>query len=333
MKKIRLLVTSLFVVIALTSCSVVSTGSDSEKLVLTLGHSYGTDSLPNRAAELYSKKVKESTEGKVEIRVFPSSQLGSWEEMQEGLELETMDALIESVGTLERYTPLASIEGVPFLYSDTDHLFRVWDSDLGQDILDRLEKETGFKLLGRMYFGQRILNTSRPIKNLEDLKGLKLRVPPQKTYIDTWKALGASPTPMSLDETFSAIEQGVVEGQENPVDVARFDSFYEVAPNITRTNHLMGNMHFQFWSHKFNSYPPDVQKVLKEKADEVSVWYRETALKEEQENEEFLRKHGTKFYDVDRDQWKKRVSTIYQHLDPQVAAWVKQIQRMDKRNG
>ncbi len=295
---------------------------------MRLGHAYGIDSLPNRAAEMFAERVNELTDGQVTVDVYPTSQLGSWEEMQEGLEIGTVDVLIESVGTLERYSSLASIEGVPFLYEDTDHLFEAWDGELGTEILDTLESETGFKLIGSMYFGQRILNTSRPIETLDDLTGLKLRVPPQETYIATWSALGASPTPMSLNEAFSAIEQGVVEGQENPVDVARFDSFYEVAPFITNTGHLMGNMHFQLWGEKFDSFSPEVQQAILTASDEVSVWYRETALAEEQENIDFLKENGVQFFDVDRAEWVAKVAPGYEGLDPQVAEWVAQVQEI-----
>lgn len=308
-----------------------SPGSDGDSYTLSLGHSYGIDSLQNRAAEMYADLVEEASDGQVVIEVYPSSQLGSWEAMQEGLEVGTVDILIESVGTLERYSPLASIEGVPFLYENTDHLFEVWDSELGQQILDTLEQETGFKLYGSMYFGQRILNTSRPIESLADLSGLKLRVPPQQTYIDTWNALGASPTPMSLNEAFSAIEQGVVEGQENPVDVARFDSFYEVAPYITNTHHLMGNFHFQMWGATFDGYPQDVQQALLDASDEVSQWYRENALAEEEDNIAFLEEHGVTFFDVDRSEWRDRVGSVYDGLDPQVGEWVTQIQEMGSK--
>lgn len=298
------------------------------ELTLTLGHSYGVDSLPNRVAKMYAENVAEATDGMVTINVYPASQLGSWEEMQESLETGAVDILIESVGTLERYSTLASIEGLPFLYEDTDHLFEVWDSDLGQEILTTLEEETGFKLIGAMYFGQRILNTSRPIQSLDDLEGLKLRVPPQQTYIDTWETLGASPTPMSLNEVFSGIEQGIVEGQENPVDVARFDSFYEIAPYITNTFHLMGNMHFQFWGETFNSWPQEYQDVLLEQADIVSQWYREQALAEEADNIAFLEEHGVQFFDVDREEWRQKALPVYDGIDPQVQEWVDQIHEM-----
>ncbi|MGI5951406.1 MAG: DctP family TRAP transporter solute-binding subunit [Brooklawnia sp.] len=336
-KKLGISLISALALVSLAACGGSSdadpaapdeTGAGVESLSLSLGHSYGIDSLQNRAAERYAEQVEEASGGAVQIQVYPSSQLGSWEEMQEGLEIGTVDILIESVGTLERYTPRASIEGVPFLYEDTDHLFEVWDSELGQEILDVLEDETGFKLIGGMYFGQRILNTSRPIESLDDLAGLKLRVPPQQTYIDTWAALGASPTPMSLNEVFSAIEQGVVEGQENPVDVARFDSFYEVAPYITNTSHLMGNFHFQMWGASFDGYSSETQELLLAQAEEVSAWYREAALEEEDENIAFLEENGVTFFDVDRSEWRERVLSVYDGLDPQVASWVEEIQGM-----
>ena len=106
-------------------------GGGDATLTLRLGHSYGIDSLQNRAAEQLAENVNEASDGRLTIEVFPASQLGSWEEMQEGLEIGSVDIVIESVGSLERYTDLAAIEGVPFLYRDADHFFAVWDGEIG----------------------------------------------------------------------------------------------------------------------------------------------------------------------------------------------------------
>src|SRR5690606_2105368 len=125
-----------------------------------------------------------------------------------------VNMVIESLGSLERYTDLAAIEGVPFLYEDAEHFFEVWDGPMAEDILSTVREDSGFQLLGALYRGGRQLNSTRPIESIGDLAGLKLRVPNQQTYIDTWQALGASPTPMALNEVFSAMEQGAVEGQE-----------------------------------------------------------------------------------------------------------------------
>ncbi|RZI90938.1 MAG: TRAP transporter substrate-binding protein, partial [Microbacterium sp.] len=282
--------------VGLSACTAAESGDAGEggiePMSLTLGHAYAPDSLQHRAAEQLSELVSEKSDGAITIDVFPSAQLGSWEEMQEGLEIGSVDIVIESLGSLERYTDLAAIEGLPFLYEDADHFFEVWDGEMADDILSAVREDSGFLLIGDLYRGGRQLNATRQVDDLSDLAGLKLRVPNQQTYISTWQALGAAPTPMALNEVFSALEQGAIEGQENPIDVVRFSSFYEVAPYVAETNHLFGNFHFQLWGDTFESYPAEVQELIRDAADEVSADYRETSITEAEANKKFLEEQG-----------------------------------------
>ncbi len=296
-----------------------------ESMSLTLGHAYAPDSLQHRAAEQLSELVAEKSDGAITIDLFPSAQLGSWEEMQEGLEIGSVDIVIESLGSLERYTDLAAIEGLPFLYEDAEHFFEVWDGDMSAEILDAVREDSGFKLIGALYRGGRQLNSIREVDGLDDLAGLKLRVPNQQTYISTWQALGASPTPMALNEVFSAMEQGAIEGQENPIDVVRFSSFYEVAPFVAETNHLFGNFHFQMWGDAFDQFPAEVQEILLAAADEVSADYRATSISEAAENKKFLEDAGVKFTTIDLAEWRKPVASLIDAANPQVKTWAEAI--------
>lgn len=303
-------------------------GGDAQ-LVLRLGHSYGIDSLQNRAAQQLAENVAAESDGRLTIEVYPSSQLGSWEEMQEGLELGSVDLVIESVGSLERYTDLAAVEGVPLLYRDSDHFFEVWDGPIGEEIVNAIREDSGFLLLGQMYRGPRVLNTTRPIESLADVAGLKLRVPTQQTYIDTWKALGAAPTPLALNEVFSAIEQGAIEGQENPIDVVRFNSFYEVAPYVTNTNHLFGNFHFQVWGDTYDSWDPELREILDEEIAKVSSTYRETSISEQTANIDFLKQQGVTFFEVDRKEWADKTQSIADAVkSDQVKTWIQDIRAL-----
>lgn len=297
-------------------------------MTLTLGHAYAVDSLQHRAAEQLAEEVSTLSDGAITIEVFPAAQLGSWEEMQEGLEIGSVNLVIESLGSLERYTDLAAIEGVPFLYEDAEHFFEVWDGPMSEEILSTVRDDSGFQLLGALYRGGRQLNSTRPVASVSDLAGLKLRVPNQQTYIDTWQALGASPTPMALNEVFSAMEQGAVEGQENPIDVVRFSSFYEVAPYVTETNHLYGNFHFQMWGDTFDGYPAEVQDILLEAADTVSATYRETSITEAEANREFLVGEGVEFFEIDLEEWREPVADLVGAADPQVQEWAEEIQAL-----
>jgi tripartite ATP-independent transporter DctP family solute receptor len=315
--------------VGLSACSNDDSGTTGdggiEPMSLTLGHAYAPDSLQHRAAEQLSELVSDKSDGAITIEVFPSAQLGSWEEMQEGLEIGSVDIVIESLGSLERYTDLAAIEGLPFLYEDAEHFFEVWDGELADEILSAVREDSGFLLIGDLYRGGRQLNSTRQIDGLGDLAGLKLRVPNQQTYISTWQALGAAPTPMALNEVFSALEQGAIEGQENPIDVVRFSSFYEVAPFVAETNHLFGNFHFQLWGDTFESYPAEVQELIREAADEVSADYRETSISEAEANKAFLEENDVTFTQIDLAEWRAPVADLVTEATPQVRDWAERI--------
>jgi tripartite ATP-independent transporter DctP family solute receptor len=295
---------------------------------LSLGHAYAVDSLQHRAAEQLAALLSEMSDGKITLDVFPSAQLGSWEEMQEGLEIGSVDIVIESIGSLERYTDLAAIEGLPFLYTSEEHFLEVWQSDLAGEILGAIRDDSGFLLLGQLYRGPRVLNSIRPVDELSDLAGLKLRVPNQQTYIDTWVALGASPTPMALNEVFSAMEQGTVEGQENPLDVVRFSSFYEVAPYVTETNHLYGAFHFQLWGDTFDSWQPEVQQILLEAIDIVSSTYEENSIAETADHRVFLEEEGVEFFPIVQAEWQAKVADLINQANPTVQEWANEIMEM-----
>lgn len=294
--------------------------------VLRLGHAYGVGSLQNRAAERFAAEVSERSNTEITVELYPSGQLGSWEDMQESTEIGAMHFVIESVGSLERYTDLASIEGLPFLYDDEEHFLATWDGDLGARMVQAIREDSGFLLLGDMYRGPRVLNSIRAVESLEDVAGLKLRVPTQQTYIDTWRMLKAAPTPLALTEVFSGIEQGAVDGQENPIDVVRFNSFFEVAPYVTNTNHIYGNFHFQAWGDTYDNWDEDTRAVVDESIAEVSAWYRTTSIDETAENIEYLAERDVEFFDIDGPAWRERILPLYDRADPTVKGWVEEIQ-------
>lgn len=316
---------------ALSACSPQEAGSPegSEDAIapmsFTLGHSEASEGLPAEAAERYAERVNELTDGAVTIEVFPAGQLGSLYEMQETLEVGGIDIVMNSVGSLERYTDLAAIDGLPFLYDDEEQLAEVWNGEIGTEILDAIAEDSGFRLLGAMYRGPRVLNSTRPVESLDDLGGLKLRVPTQQTYIDTWVALGGSPTPMAFSEVFGSLESGAIDGQENPIDVVRNNSLYEIAPFITETNHIYGNFHMQFSEARYQEYPAAVREALEQAADEISEWYGEETSKRLSEDKKFLEEHGTEFFEVEIAEWRAKTTDLVSQSDPRVQEWVEKI--------
>jgi tripartite ATP-independent transporter DctP family solute receptor len=254
-----------------------------DQIVLKLGHGGAVTDPRQTASETFAKVASEKSGGKVKVEIYPASALGTWREMQEGLELGTCDIVIEDIGTLQRYSEFCALGFMPFVYRDKAHFEKVWNSPLADEILTEVRKKTGFQLIGVMYRGGRDLTAVRPCRTLADLKGLKIRVPNAEVSILTWKDLGASPTPMAFTEVFGALQQKVIDAQENPLDVIFNDSIHEVAPYITLSNHVIGAFNFQFWGKKFDNFPKEVQDALKAAANAAGKEYTENTTRREQE--------------------------------------------------
>lgn len=305
--------------------ALVAAGADAASITLRLGHEGSVTDPRQEVSLMFARLVSEKTKGQVEIKVYPASTLGTKEEMQEGLQVGTVDIVLESLGSLERYSPLAGIEGLPFLFRDMDHWLKVWNGPIGDEIVASFEKDSGYLLLGRMVRGPRHLTARRPVRGLEDLRGLKIRVPTQPTYVATWKNLGASPAAMAFAEVFTALQQGVIDAQENPLDTILFASIHEVAPFITLTGHLVGGYHFQVWSKRFHSYPENVQKAMQEAADEAAKWYSDLSVRGEKEYLQRLRNEGATIITIDPEVWKKPVMPLYDSAHPKVKEWAARI--------
>lgn len=307
--------------IALAGCAEGGAGADGEKSLITIGHGGAVDSLQNQAALEIKERVEELTDGAVTVEVYPSSQLGSWEEMQESLELGSQDVLIESLGSLERYTDLAAAASIPFQYESAEEFFEIWEGELGGEIVDRVAEESGFRLVGSLYRGPFILATKEPVQRPEDLDGVKLRVPNQASVIETWRVLGASPTPMALNEVFTALEQGAIDGVENPIDIHRYNSFYEIAPYIAQTDHLYGNYYLQVWDDAYEAWPEDVREAFDQAVDEVSTAYRERSIEDAVESRRVMEDGGATFSEVDFDEWRTQAEAVYPTLPESVQEW------------
>ena len=286
-----------------------------DQIVLKLGHGGAVTDPRQTAAETFAKVAAEKSGGKIKVEIYPASALGTWREMQEGLELGSTDIVIEDIGTLQRYSAFCALGFMPFVYRDKAHFEQVWLSPLGAEILSAVRKKTGFQLLGVMYRGGRNLTAVKPCSKLADLKGLKIRVPNAEVSINTWKSLGASPTPMAFTEVFGALQQKVIDAQENPLDVIFNDSIHEVAPNITLSSHVIGAFNFQFWGEKFDGFPKEIQDALQAAADAAGKEYTDNTTRRE---EEILAKYKAnpkvKLITLDPAEyevWKAQVAGVY----------------------
>lgn len=297
---------------------------------LVLGHA-GSDTDPRQgAAESLAEKISTATNGDVTVEVHGNSTLGTWEEMVEGLQLGTTDIVIESLLSLESYSNLASIETAPFLYESPDQFFAVWDGELGGEIKGSISDATGYAILGNMYRGPRELTTKSPVTKLSDLQGMTIRTPSAPTMVQTWQELGARAEALPWSEVYSALEQGVIDGQENPLDVAVFNDIYEVSPELTMTSHMYANYHFLMWDKALSGMCSDHQQAIRTAADEVGADYTATTTTNQETYRTELESQGMTFHELtDRQAWVDATQPVIESLPDQVQTWVGQVREMD----
>lgn len=288
------------------------------KTVLKLGHIAEVSHPYAQGADHFAKLVAEKSGGDMEVQVFPSSQLGSQKDMTEGLIYGTIDMVLTGTADLGQFQPKMSLFDLPFLFKDREHAYKALDTvgmELGKDLEPR-----GLKLLGYMENGIRHLtNNVRPVKAPADMAGLKIRVMSNKIYIETIKSLGGSPTPMAFGELYSAMQQGTVDGQENPSAHIYTKRFFEVQKYASLTAHAYAPepvlISMITWSRL-----SDAQKaVIQEAAKEAIAWQRDLSTKEDNEYWDKIKATGKiEVIEVDRKPFMEATQPVWKEFAPTV---------------
>lgn len=207
------------------------------KVRLTLGHGAAPGNPRSVAAEELAKLLRERSEGRIEMRVAGSAQLGDDASMLTGMRTGTLDMSINSQGASSAVVPELSALGLPFLFANNVAAYKVVDGPVGEELASRFEK-VGLVALGWWDNGIRhTTNSKHPITKPEDLQGLKIRTPPDPMTIDIFKALGAATQQINFGELYVALQQGVVDGQENPLANIQSSKLFEVNRFISLTGH------------------------------------------------------------------------------------------------
>jgi TRAP-type transport system periplasmic protein len=277
--------------------------------------------------EIFKKRVEGLTNRQVTVTLFPNSQLGTYKEELEQLHGGALTSLYESIGTIGAWDPIAGIESVPYLYKDEADFFKKWRSPVGQELLDQLAKNSGFRLVGPAFRGFRVMSANRKVEKVEDVAGLKLRVPAIKIYMDTWKAFGANPTPIAFEEVFTAIQQGVVAGQENPVTVIYDNHFNEVCKYLILTNHAAETVGAIFNEDWWRKLTPENRKSIETAAAETSDWLRTFTRQNESRQIDELRGKGMTVIKPDISGFVARGKNV--SIDPKLAVWVKRLEAVE----
>lgn len=264
------------------------------------------------AMRRFASLVDEKTKGAVKVEVYSGAQLGQEPESIEQTQAGIIDlARVNSV-VLANVSPSMGVFTLPYIFRDTDHKYKVLDGEVGKQVLDDLKKVNlvGFPYMeaGTRHFYTR---ANRPVKSIEDLKGLKIRVQPARISTRMVELLGATPTPMNYGEVFSAIQTGVIDGAENDYVSYLTSSHYDAAPNLIEDGHLSPPAVLVMNKAKFESLPPEQQQAIRDAANEAVAFEREAMFNANREAKEKVKAAGVKITEVDNAPFRKAVSPIY----------------------
>lgn len=244
------------------------------KMKLKLGHPGALNHHYHQGALMFKDLVAEKSNGEMEVVVFPANQLGKQRQLVEGAQLGTVDMVLTSDVLLSSFEKSMGALNLPYIFKDIDHVGKVLDGEIGSYLSDKLSKK-GLVVLGYWENGFRhVTNSRQPVTTPEDLKGQKIRTPSGFVFVDTFNGYGASATPMSFGELYSALQLKTVDGQENPVAHVLTQKFFEVQKYLSLTGHIHVSEPLLMSKVIFEGLSAEQQRILDEAAKEVAVWMR-----------------------------------------------------------
>jgi TRAP-type transport system periplasmic protein len=283
-------------------------------ITLRFAH-YAAESHPGHVAALqFAERVKARSNGAIQINVFPNNSLGSPPEQIEQTRLGVIDMCVPTQGALDKFEKAFGAVMLPFCFRDLDHAHRVLDGP-AMDWLAPLAEKQNIIILSNWEYGFRNLtNSKRPINTPDDVKGLKIRTPPEIQISASMEALGGVVTQIAFPELYLALSQGVVDGQENPVAVILFSKFYEVQPHLAMTKHIYNNMIHVISARSWAKLSPDQQTILREESTSAGGKMRQLIASEEEDQIKKLEGLGIKVTRPDLEPFKAKMAPAYQRI-------------------
>lgn len=288
-----------------------SDGTVKAEYVAKLGHSQVTASPVHDGALYFAELVSEKTNGRVAIDVYPAAQLGAERDLVEGAGMGTVEMGLSVGSVCAQFQPGVDAFCLPFLFETKEDVYTVLDGDVGKEIFAAMEK-SDVTVLSCFENGFRQLGTNREINSIEDLAGLKLRAPEGDIYVQTWSALGVNVTATPWNETFTALQTGVVDGEEAPLAIFESAGFGEVSKYFAYINYMYDPLVLYVSSDWLESLPEDLQAAVEEAAVEAADYQRALVTDQEKTAEQTLKDDwGVTFTSPDLAPFQNAVSNVY----------------------
>jgi tripartite ATP-independent transporter DctP family solute receptor len=308
---------STFVRVPLLAAALAFAGAAQAQLEIKIGHVGEPGSIFQQSADEFAKRANAKLGNKAKVIAYGSSQLGGDKEMIQKLKLGTIDMAVPST-VMSSEVDLIGVFEMPYIVKDRAHMQRIEKEVVWPMIAPEVEKK-GLKIIAVWENGYRhITNNKQPIKTPADLKGIKLRVPEGKWRVKMFQDYGATPSPMKFSELFTALQTGVMDGQENPFTQIWSAKLHEVQKYLSLSYHVYTPAYVTVGSKKWETIPADVRKVLEDTAKETQAFVYQTAQKDEQDLLGKLKTHGIAVNEVDQDAFVAASKAIYEQFGSEV---------------
>ena len=274
---------------------------------LKWAHVYETSEPYHKWSVWAADEFKKRTNGKYEIQVFPASSLGKETEINQGLQLGTVDIILTGASFASNSFPRLAVSYYPFTFRDADHVIAYGKSDIFKELTEGYKKATGNTVTALTYYGARHATSNKLFKTCDEMKGIKMRVPDSPAYTALPRACGANPTPIAFAEVYLALQNGTVDAQENPLPTIEAKKFYEVQKNIILTGHISDALLTVVAPSLMGKLTPAEQKLLADITQEAAVSATNDIRKREGELVDEFKKKGINVVTVDRNDFQQRV--------------------------
>lgn len=274
----------------------------SAETVIKVGHGAAEAFHMHRALLKFEELVEAGSNGEIDVQIFPSSQMGPDREMIEGVQTGVLEMAIPPSSFFAGWDPAFAVIELPYMYASKDIAFDVLDGDAGDQMLARVENQ-GLVGLGWLELGVRnVTNNVRPVATPEDLEGVKLRTMKVPAHVATFETLGANPTPMNFGEVYSALQQGVIDGQENPLALITSQRFYEVQKYLSTTGHVFAVYMPVMSQFFYDSLSAEHQQLVKDSMAASRAYQAELVAAEDAAQLETIRAAGVEVLELTAEQ-------------------------------
>lgn len=305
-KAIRFILT-----LGIISMALLSAPAMAQQKSFSLNHTMGVNTYPDQAVKWFATQMEQRTKGGVKVKVFSAGELGQEVEQYDALNLGTLESALMGAQLIGAVCPEYGILDLPYLWRDQEHVRKVWAGPIGKEMTQTVLQRKGIRILAAMNRGPRNLTTKNKIVKVPaDLKGLKIRTIQNPVHIEAWKTLGANPVPMAFGEVFTALQQGTIDGQENPYEMIYSNSLFEVQKYLILTRHVRALIWFGVSERFWKTLSPEQQKIFSETAIEAAAMNDKLLLAGDQDMEKKLQQKGMTLITPDLAKFTEGVKSV-----------------------